>query len=297
MTRNLPAIVTVIIVLASAQAGMAQGFEVWQCEGVEGLTPGWSVELTSRINPVHIEDDGFAVGVGAFKLGTLPEVPTLYATHGYAIRNWQWVIEDTPTTRYRLFMHLGGKLAFLFVDEALRPAGDEYRLATSRGEQQVPDGWLQQHMIENALWNPGTPGVAVLLTGDGAGSSEGCGFHTTPELLHDKGWAIEVLSWWHSCKRQMREWAEVNGVFVALDDHYDAITFLEPSRPGFPLAPGRPAQALELKGWPAKPQTRPASGSGRLHSSQALLKRCKFRWSGCFSRSPVPSVLRDRRAA
>ena len=122
-----------------------------------------------------------------------------------------------------------------------------------RGEQQVPDGWLQLRMMENALRYSDTPGIVVLLTGDGAGYSEGKGFHTTLELLHDKGWGIEVLSWRHSCKRRMREWAESHGVFVALDDHYDAITFLEPSRPGDPLTPGRPAADLDLKERPITP--------------------------------------------
>lgn len=136
-------------------------------------------------------------------------------------------------------------------------AGMEIRLFDrgdfARGEQQVPDAWLQLRMMENALRYSDTPGIVVLLTGDGAGYSEGKGFHTTLELLHDKGWGIEVLSWRHSCKRQMREWAEANGVFVALDDHYDAITFLEPSRPGDPLAPGRPAADLNLQERPITP--------------------------------------------
>ncbi|MCY4152320.1 MAG: hypothetical protein OXE94_08825 [Aestuariivita sp.] len=46
----------------------------------------------------------------------------------------------------------------------------------------------------------------------------------------------------------MREGAEANGVFVALDDYYDAITFLEPSRHSDSLAPGRTAEDLDLKG-------------------------------------------------
>ncbi len=126
-----------------------------------------------------------------------------------------------------------------------------------RGEQEVPDGWLQLRMMENALRNIDTPGIAVLLTGDGADYSEGRGFHTTLELLHERGWGIKVLSWRHSCKRRMREWAEANGVFVSLDDHHNAITFLEPSRPGYPLDPGRSAAELDLQGRPTvQPQSK-----------------------------------------
>lgn len=116
-----------------------------------------------------------------------------------------------------------------------------------RGEQEVPDGWLQQRMLEDALRHIEAPGIAVVLTGDGAGYQEGRGFHTTLELLHERGWGIEVLSWRHSCNRRMREWAETNGAFIALDDYYDAITFLEPSRPGYPLSPPREVAQLVLE--------------------------------------------------
>ena len=114
------------------------------------------------------------------------------------------------------------------------------------GEQQVPDGWLRERMLEDALRNDKNPGILVLLTGDGSGYSQGSGFHTTLELLHEKGWGIELLSWRHSCKRLMREWVERNGVFIALDDFYNSITFLEPSRPGQPLAHSRVAEQLDL---------------------------------------------------
>ena len=43
----------------------------------------------------------------------------------------------------------------------------------------------------------------------------------------------------------MRRWAEDNGVFVPLDDFYDAIIFLEPSRPGLELAhPATPLPSI-----------------------------------------------------
>ncbi len=115
-----------------------------------------------------------------------------------------------------------------------------------RGEQQTPDQWLQLWMLEDALDYNGDAGIVVLLTGDGAGYVEGRGFHSTLERMHRRGWQVEVLSWEHSCGRGMREWAIENGVFVALDDYYDAITFMEPSRPGHELALARPPASLEL---------------------------------------------------
>ena len=115
-----------------------------------------------------------------------------------------------------------------------------------RGEQEMPDRWLQLRMLEDALDNNGNLGVIALLTGDGAGYAQGRGFHRTLERMHNRGWRVEVLSWAHSCNQGMRRWAETNGVFVPLDDHYEAITFREPSRPGYELSPLRDPAALDL---------------------------------------------------
>ena len=115
-----------------------------------------------------------------------------------------------------------------------------------RGEQDMPDRVLQLRMLEDALDYNGTPGIVVLLTGDGAGYLEGAGFHSTLERMHKRGWRVEILSWAHSCNQRMRRWAEENGVFVALDDFYQAVTYMEPSRPGFELAAGRESVSLDL---------------------------------------------------
>ena len=115
-----------------------------------------------------------------------------------------------------------------------------------QGEQEVPDRWLQLLMLEDALDYNGDPGIVVLLTGDGAGYADGRGFHSTLERIQKRGWLVEVLSWAHSCRRGMREWAKTNGVFIPLDDHYDAITFREPSRPGHELAAPRRQADLDL---------------------------------------------------
>ena len=120
------------------------------------------------------------------------------------------------------------------------------RGSPERGEQEMPDRLLQLRMLEDALDNNGDPGVAVLLTGDGAGYQEGAGFHSTLERMHTRGWRVEILSWSHSCNQRMRRWAEENGVFVALDDFYEAVTYREPSRPGFEFAPARDSGPLDL---------------------------------------------------
>lgn len=120
------------------------------------------------------------------------------------------------------------------------------RGSPGRGEQEMPDRVLQLKMLEDGWDYNGNPGIVVMLTGDGAGYLEGAGFHSTLERMHRRGWRVEILSWAHSCNQRMRRWAEENGVFVALDDFYEAITFLEPSQPGFELAPGRDSADLDL---------------------------------------------------
>ena len=120
------------------------------------------------------------------------------------------------------------------------------RGSAGRGEQDIPDRLLQLEMLKDALIFNGDPGIVVLLTGDGAGYFEGAGFHTALELMHKKGWRIEILSWAHACNQRMRRWAQENGIFVALDDFYQAVTFLTPSRPGHELAPSRYAAPLDL---------------------------------------------------
>ena len=120
------------------------------------------------------------------------------------------------------------------------------RGSPERGEQEMPDRLLQLRMLEVALDNNGDPGIAVLLTGDGAGYQEGAGFHSTLERMHRRGWRVEILSWSHSCNQRMRRWADENGVFVPLDDFYEAVTYREPSRPGFEFAPARDSAPLDL---------------------------------------------------
>lgn len=129
------------------------------------------------------------------------------------------------------------------------------RGAPERGEQEVRDRVLQLRMLEDALDYNGDPGIVVLLTGDGAGYVEGAGFHSALERMHNRGWRVEILSWAQATNQRMRRWAESNGIFVSLDDHYEAITFLEPSRPGFEFAPPRDAEQPDLNRRPVSPRS------------------------------------------
>ena len=115
-----------------------------------------------------------------------------------------------------------------------------------QGREQGVDQALQTVMLRDGFDYNGTPGIAVMLTGDGAGFHDGVGFHADLERMRRRGWDVEVLSWRHGCNRRMREWAEENGKFIALDDFYESITFLESAAPGQPLAPPRHAVPVDL---------------------------------------------------
>ena len=114
------------------------------------------------------------------------------------------------------------------------------------GREQGVDQTLQTEMLRDGFDYNGTPGILVMLTGDGAGFADGVGFHADMERMRRRGWRIEVLSWRHSCNRRMQEWAKENGKFIALDDFYDSITFLEPAAPGRPIAEPRYAVPVDL---------------------------------------------------
>ena len=114
------------------------------------------------------------------------------------------------------------------------------------GREEGVDQLLQTCMLRDLSDHNSDPGVAVLLTGDGSGFLDGAGFHADLARMHRKGWDIEVLSWRHSCNRGMREWAEKNGTFVALDDFYNSVTFLEAPVQGQPIAEVRNVEPLDL---------------------------------------------------
>lgn len=115
------------------------------------------------------------------------------------------------------------KLRATGVDLELFERGEE------SGREQAIDQALQVHMLRALIDQP--PGVAVLLTGDGAGYMEGKGFHADLERMHKRGWGIEVLSWENACNPRLKTWAKANGVFVSLDGFYNSVTYVKGTRP------------------------------------------------------------------
>lgn len=98
------------------------------------------------------------------------------------------------------------------------------------GEQESVDMSLQTMMLRTAIDNIENPSTIAILTGDGAGKQLGEGFLSDLQRIHKMGWKIEVYSWENSCNRYLKEFAQENGAFIALDDYYECITFLKEDR-------------------------------------------------------------------
>ena len=108
-----------------------------------------------------------------------------------------------PDARYRVRVDFGNMLRLAHADRPVEKAravssvppemrqlwnrlesqGVEVQLfdrgSAGAGEQEMPDRFLQLRMLEDGWDYNGNPGIAVLLTGDGAGYVEGAGFHRT----------------------------------------------------------------------------------------------------------------------
>ena len=56
---------------------------------------------------------------------------------------------------------------------------------------------LQTAMLRDAFDYNGSPGIVVMLTGDGSGFDDGVGFHADLERMCRRNWRVEVLSWRH----------------------------------------------------------------------------------------------------
>lgn len=57
-------------------------------------------------------------------------------------------------------------------------------------------------------------------------------------------WNIEVYAWEISCNRYLKEFAEQNGKFIALETYYESITFLKEDRYNPTVAQVRPSKSL-----------------------------------------------------
>jgi hypothetical protein len=105
---------------------------------------------------------------------------------------------------------------------------------TSSGkEQDSVDIWLQNKMLHTIIDE--SPSIMAVLTGDGAGALSGDGFLAELKRAHNRGWAIEVYAWDCTCNRHLKQFAENNGTFIALEQYYYSISFIKGGRIVAPL--------------------------------------------------------------
>jgi hypothetical protein len=83
-----------------------------------------------------------------------------------------------------------------------------------------------QLKMANRILDITPPETMVLLTGDGSGYTDEKGFIKQLERAKKHGWAIEVVSWDCGCNRHLKEFAQANGTYRALEPAYNNITFI-----------------------------------------------------------------------
>jgi hypothetical protein len=98
------------------------------------------------------------------------------------------------------------------------------------GENETVDHVVQLQMHRHARKYRGSPGTMIVCTGDGKGYDKEEGFLFDAEGFAADGWQIRVVSWTHSCAVRLKAFAESKGKFIALDDHYDQVTFVSGGR-------------------------------------------------------------------
>jgi hypothetical protein len=141
------------------------------------------------------------------------------------------------------FVLNGRDLDYAFVGGSIPPTSDplwkrfedigvkvetQERGAGTGGEIAV-DEIIQLAMANRVLDEP-TPGTLVILTGDGNGYQDGKGFIKALERAHQHGWDIEVVSWDAGCNRYLKQFAQQNGNYRALEPVYDRVTFVNNKR-------------------------------------------------------------------
>ncbi|MBF0318702.1 MAG: NYN domain-containing protein [Nitrospirae bacterium] len=104
---------------------------------------------------------------------------------------------------------------------------EKYERGSDSNKEQAVDQALQVSMLRKAFDYNGTPGIVVMLTGDGHGFLDGVGFHADLERMHVKGWEIEIIAWEKTCNSRLKIWAQDVGTFIRLEDYYESVTFLD----------------------------------------------------------------------
>lgn len=99
---------------------------------------------------------------------------------------------------------------------------------TVSGKEGKLDETLREKMLQMHFDYP--VGTIALLSGDGAGHYDQQGFFANLKRLHSFGWAVELFSWDDQVNKQMKNWVLANGTYVALDEFFESVTFVEADR-------------------------------------------------------------------
>lgn len=106
---------------------------------------------------------------------------------------------------------------------------------TSDNKENANDVSIQASMLRTMMDNLGSGDTFVILTGDGARGVLGEGFLADLERAHKAGFKVELVAWEASCNRYLKDFAQKNGAFLPLEDHYFEVTFIERGRRPLPL--------------------------------------------------------------
>ena len=92
------------------------------------------------------------------------------------------------------------------------------------GRECAVDRALQVHLLRAGFdFRPAA--TVVLLTGGGAGYSQGLGFWADARRLYEIGWEVELVSWNRSCNHRFRKWVAEVGTYIPLGPFCEQCTF------------------------------------------------------------------------
>jgi hypothetical protein len=136
----------------------------------------------------------------------------------------------------------GRVINYAFVGGSIPPESDplwgrfeDLHIRVEKQERGVSGGEIAvdeaiQLAMANRLLDMPQPETFVLLTGDGAGYSQGKGFIAALERAVRKGCNIEVVSWDAGINRYLKSFAETHGRYISLEPVYDRVTFINNKR-------------------------------------------------------------------
>lgn len=145
------------------------------------------------------------------------------------------------------FVLQGRKIDYAFVAGSIPPHTDALwkrfsalKIKVEKQERGIGGGEIAvdeaiQLAMANRLLDAPKPEQFILLTGDGAGYTQGKGFITCLERAVKHKFPIEVVSWDAGVNPRLKKFAQTNGSYVSLEPGYDQVTFINNKRWALPV--------------------------------------------------------------